>query len=303
MAVISSFLSAAHRRLSTALTDMQPYARLMRLDRPIGIWLLLLPGLMAIALAGSPHQLPNINLLLLFTLGAIVMRGAGCAINDVLDRDLDARVTRTKTRPIANGDIAPLHAVLFALALALVGLGIVLHMNRAALWFALGSLPLIALYPLMKRITFWPQAWLGITFNWGVLLGTAAVLGTLTLPSLALYFGCFFWTLGYDTIYAFQDKVDDEKIGVKSTARLLNDKAEFWVAVWYAIAWLLCLAAGVLAAMGPLFYVGMAGAGLQLAWQIKNWKREDAKNCLAMFRSNQIYGLIVFFSMVAGRLL
>lgn len=281
---------------------LHAYSQLMRLDKPVGIWLLLFPAWMALGLATPPGQLPDGFLLAAFGVGAVLMRGAGCAVNDVLDRDLDRQVARTRNRPVASGRIKPFQALLFAVVLSGISLMVVLAMRRAVLGLAVCALPLVVAYPLMKRITWWPQAWLGLTFNWGALMGFVAATGRLASPAWLLYGGCFFWTLGYDTIYAFQDKSDDEKAGIKSTARLLGSDAAYWVAGWYGLAWLLIVLAGYVAAMGGVFYLGMAAAAMQLGWQVRGWRKEDPASSLAMFRSNPFFGGLVFLALLAGRL-
>ena len=202
----------------------RPYCRLARLDRPIGTMLLLWPCFWGISLAAGSRSWPDLRLLALFAVGALVMRAAGCVINDIADRDFDARVARTAGRPLASGALTPLNAWLFLSALLAGGLVILLQLNRTAIILGLAALPLVGVYPFMKRITWWPQAWLGLTFNWGALMGWAAAGGGADWwPALALYGAGIVWTLGYDTIYAHQDKEDDALIGVKSSARRLGD--------------------------------------------------------------------------------
>ncbi|MCC6915109.1 MAG: 4-hydroxybenzoate octaprenyltransferase, partial [Rhodospirillaceae bacterium] len=211
----------------------RPYARLMRLDRPIGFWLLLIPGWWSITLAGRGE--PNVELMVLFLAGAILMRGAGCTINDIVDRDFDAKVARTRTRPIPAGDVSARAAAIFLAAQLAISLVILMQFNWVAVGVGASSLLLIAVYPFMKRITYWPQAWLGLTFNWGALLGWAAARGTIERDAALLYAAGFFWTLGYDTIYAHQDKDDDALIGVKSSALALGGKTRPFVAVCYVL--------------------------------------------------------------------
>jgi 4-hydroxybenzoate polyprenyltransferase len=280
---------------------LRSYALLIRLDRPIGFWLLLFPAWWALALATPAGTLPSLDLMLAFLAGAIVMRGAGCIVNDLTDRKLDAAVERTATRPLASGAIKPWQALAFAALLLLTGLVIVLGMGHLTLIMAAASLPLILAYPFMKRITWWPQAFLGITFNWGVWLGTAAVLGELTLPSLLLYIACFFWTLGYDTIYAFQDIRDDEKAGIKSTARLFGDKAAGWVSLFYGLFWVGLVIAGAAAQLGLGFYIGMALCIRAIIEELRYWQQGDAHNSLVIFKSSSVLGWIVLFAILAGK--
>ncbi len=280
---------------------LRPYALLMRLDRPAGIFLLLLPALQSIALATRPHHVPDIMLMALFALGAVAMRGAGCIVNDLFDRELDARVERTALRPLAKGDISPRAAIIFAILLTCIGLAIVLAVNTQTLYWAAASLPLIIIYPLMKRFTWWPQAFLGLVFNWGALLGYVAVNGEIETPALWLYAACFFWTLAYDTTYAFQDVRDDEVVGIKSTARLLGPRGRRWVAAWYGLFILLLCAAGAAARLGLGFYIGMAIAALEIAHQFRFWRLESPATSLKAFKSNVLIGWIVLAAILAGQ--
>ena len=209
----------------------RPYLRLMRIDRPIGTWLLLLPGWWAIALAAPDGGWPDFRLLALFAVGAIVMRGAGCVVNDMADRDFDARVARTATRPIPSGAVSLRRAGLLLAGLLVIGLAVLLSLGTLAIWLGVLSLGLVALYPFMKRVTDWPQVWLGLTFNWGALLGWAAATGRIDPPALWLYAGGIAWTMVYDTIYAHQDKEDDALIGVRSTALLFGGASRRWLCV------------------------------------------------------------------------
>ena len=215
---------------------MQPYALLMRLDRPIGWWLLLLPGWWAIVLASGGVMNMNIKswaLMAAFLIGAVVMRGAGCVVNDIWDRDLDKMVERTRERPLASGAVSVKQAAAFLSLLLMIGAAILLSMNMLTIMLGLLSLPLIALYPAMKRITYWPQLFLGLTFNFGALMGWAAVTGELSAAPLFLYLGGIFWTIGYDTIYAHQDKEDDALAGIKSTALKFGNRSKLWVSGFY----------------------------------------------------------------------
>jgi len=310
---------------------LRPWLKLGRFDRPAGIWLLMLPGWQGIALAAAMRgRLPDPVLLLLFFLGAALMRSAGCAYNDIVDRDIDAKVARTAARPIASGQISVKQAWAFIVGCSLASL-VILAMLPPLCWL-LGvlSLGLVAAYPFMKRITWWPQAWLGLTFNWGALMGFAAgsvgaltvplgliwmlsngglgetnlmvvAPGDLTIQALLLYAGGVAWTLGYDTVYAIQDLEDDALAGVKSSARRLGDAAPRAVLIFYAFAAGLPAIAGALAGLGPLFYAGLAlYAAHLLAWQATRVRVDDPVLALKIFRSNTWAGLILFAAVAAG---
>lgn len=279
--------------------SFRPYIRLARLDRPIGTWLLLFPGWWSIAMAAE--RWPDWVLLTLFGIGALAMRGAGCTLNDLADRDFDARVARTRTRPLPSGAVTPGQAVAFMVALLAIGAGVLLSFNRFAIVMGLAVLGLIATYPFMKRITYWPQFFLGLNFNWGALLGWAAVRGELDWAPVLLYLGGIAWTLGYDTIYAHQDKEDDARIGVKSSALFLGERRTrpFLYAV-YAGAVLLWAAAGADAGLGLAFWPGLAAAAVQLAWQARRVALGDPADCLAKFRANRWTGWLVLAGIVAG---
>jgi 4-hydroxybenzoate polyprenyltransferase len=275
-----------------------PWARLARLDRPIGTWLLFWPcvfGLLLGAAADERRFLEwrDLYYVVLFAAGALVMRGAGCTFNDIIDRDIDAQVARTRGRPLPSGAISTWQAVVFLIVLCLAGLAVLLQFNWFAVALGAASLLLVAAYPFMKRITWWPQAWLGLTFNWGALLGFAAQTGRLDLADAMLYAGLIFWTLGYDTIYAHQDKDDDELIGVKSTARLFGKDTRKWVLRFYAAAFTLILAAGFTEHTGWPFAFAMLAAGAHLLWQVKKLNIDSADNCLSVFRSNRETGALI----------
>ena len=280
-----------------------PYLRLARFDRPIGTWLLLLPGWWALALAPPNGGWPDPWLFVLFGVGAILMRGGGCVINDLFDRDFDARVARTADRPIASGAISIPRALLFLAILFGISLLILLQFNLFAVAVGVASLLLVVPYPLMKRITWWPQAWLGLTFNWGALLGWAALRGDIAAPALILYAAGFFWTLGYDTIYAHQDKEDDALVGIKSTARLFGDRSRPWIGAFFAVCLaLLALTGGVVGLSWP-FYGGLAMAAVHAIWQTASADFDDPKNCLFRFKANRDFGLIVLAAIVAGQVI
>lgn len=278
---------------------VRPYAYLMRLDRPIGTWLLLLPGWWAIMLAAGGALSLNtydLKLLVLFGIGAVIMRGAGCVVNDLWDRDLDKSVERTAGRPLAAGTVMVPRALVFLALLLLGGLAILLQMNMTAILLGCLTIPLIVCYPLMKRITFWPQAFLGITFNAGALIGWAAVTGALALAPLLLYIAGLFWTLGYDTIYAHQDKEDDALIGIKSLALKLGARSKHWIAGFYTLSWVLMLAAFMLAGAGWLSCAALTLAALHFAWQLRRWDMDDHASSLRFFRANRDLGLLVLLA-------
>jgi 4-hydroxybenzoate polyprenyltransferase len=284
-----------------APAGLRPWLRLGRFDRPAGMWMLLLPGWQALALGPAGHgAFPDPLLVLLFGIGAAVMRAAGCAFNDIVDRDLDAKVARTALRPIPAGQITVKGACAFLVGCSLVGLCVLLVMNPLAIALGVASLALVAIYPFMKRITWWPQAWLGLTFNWGAVLGYAAATGTLGAPALLLYAGGLFWTLGYDTIYAIQDLEDDALAGVKSSARRLGPAAPRAILIFYVIAAALALAAGAAAGLGPGFYLLWAVYAGHLIWQARRVRVDDPARALALFKANRDAGLVLFAAFFAG---
>ncbi|KAL4592999.1 hypothetical protein LXL04_006010 [Taraxacum kok-saghyz] len=273
---------------------IRPYAHLARLDKPIGTWLLAWPCMWSITLAASPGHLPDMKMLTLFGCGAFLLRGAGCTINDLLDRDIDTKVERTKSRPIASGALTPFEGVGFLGFQLLLGLGILLQLNNYSRILGASSLLLVFSYPLMKRITFWPQAYLGLTFNWGALLGWSAIRGSLDpRVVLPLYLSGVCWTLVYDTIYAHQDKEDDKIVGVKSTALRFEDATKKWVTGFG----ILCISS--LALSGYNAHLGASG---QLAWQIWTVDISSGADCSRKFVSNKWFGAIVFGGILLGRL-
>jgi 4-hydroxybenzoate polyprenyltransferase len=276
----------------------RPYARLMRLDRPIGTWLLLFPCWWSLAFAWRGWG--DLWLFALFGVGAMVMRGAGCTYNDIVDRDIDAKVARTAGRPIPSGQVSVAMALVFLVAQLSIGLLVLLQLNWFSIVLGAGSLLPIAIYPFMKRYTDWPQAFLGLTFNWGAMLGWSAVTGTLAIAPLLLFAGCVFWTLGYDTIYAHQDKEDDALIGVRSTARLFGEQTTRWLTGFYAAAWVLVLLAGTVVGLGLGFFLLMGAVAGHLAWQVVRLDIHDSANCLSTFKSNRDLGLIMFLAILAG---
>jgi 4-hydroxybenzoate polyprenyltransferase len=286
----------------------RPYARLMRLDRPIGTWLLLFPCWWGLFLAADLPLLWNMKSLLrlvyeptvLFAIGAVVMRGAGCTYNDIVDRDFDAKVARTALRPIPSGQVSVRQAVVFLVSQLLVGLLILLAFNRFTILLGVLSLALVFTYPLMKRITYWPQAVLGLTFNWGALMGWAVVWGDLHLPALALYAGGIAWTLHYDTIYAHQDKEDDALIGVKSTALKFGARTKPWLGGFSIATVILFEIAMAAAGLGWPAMLAVAAVALHLTWQILTVDLDDPADCLAKFRSNRWIGWILLAGIIVG---
>ncbi len=281
----------------------RPYLRLARIDRPIGTWLLLIPCWWGTAFAASSlsaFRWSDLMLYILFAVGALVMRGAGCCWNDIMDRDFDAKVARTTQRPIANGDLTVRQALLFMALLMLIGLAVLIPMGQAAAMVAIASLVLVVIYPLMKRVTYWPQFFLGLAFNWGILVAWAAVTGGLGLPAALLYAAGIAWTLGYDTVYAHQDKEDDALIGVKSTALKFGANTKPWLWSFYAVTLVLTAAAGATAGLAWPFYVLLALGAVQLAWQVIDLDLDDPADCLAKFHSNRYFGFILLAGFVAG---
>jgi 4-hydroxybenzoate polyprenyltransferase len=276
----------------------RPYARLARLDRPIGTWLLLFPGWWGIALAAD--RWPDSRLLVLFAAGAIAMRGAGCTLNDIVDRDYDGEVARTRLRPLPSGAVSVRQAVVFLLLQLMIGAAILFSLNRVTVLLGAAVLGLIGTYPFMKRVTYWPQVFLGLNFNWGALIGWTAVTGALAWPPLLLYVGGVFWTVGYDTIYAHQDKEDDIRIGVKSSAIALGVHTRPWLFAFYGAALLMWGAAGYAAGLGAIFWIGLAAGAAQLAWQAARVATDDPADCLCKFRSNRAVGWLVLAGIVAG---
>jgi 4-hydroxybenzoate polyprenyltransferase len=293
----------------------RPYLRLARLDRPIGSWLLLLPCWWSIALAAIAAKgaapaasslpflngvfaVPNLGYLLLFFIGAFAMRGAGCTWNDIVDRNIDAQVARTRSRPIPSGQVSVTGAVIFLLLQAAVGLAVLMQFNRFAVATGIASLAIVAVYPFMKRITYWPQIVLGLAFSWGALMGWAAAFGRLDFPALLLYAGSIAWVIGYDTIYAHQDREDDALLGLKSTALLFGAQTKPALMLFYGAAVVLIALAGWGAGAGGIFVFGLTLFAAHLAWQIWRIDIQDPDLCLMLFRSNRDAGLILFAGLV-----
>jgi len=281
---------------SIAPTWSRPYLRLSRLDRPIGSWLLLLPcwwssGLAAVA---AQQRTPGLWHIVLFFIGAFAMRGAGCTWNDIVDRDLDGAVERTASRPIPSGQVSLVQAAAFLVLQALIGLAVLVCFNSFTIALGIASLAIVAIYPFMKRITYWPQIVLGLAFSWGALMGWAATFARLDLPALLLYAGAISWVIGYDTIYAHQDREDDALIGIKSTALLFGPRTKPMLILFYGIAVVLIGAAGFSAKAGLLFALGLIAFAAHLAWQVARLDIADPDNCLTVFKSNRDAGLILF---------
>jgi 4-hydroxybenzoate polyprenyltransferase len=309
---------------------LKPWLKLGRFDRPIGIWLLLLPGWQGIALALAHYRQPpglyDLWLFVGFAIGACLMRAAGCAFNDIVDRDIDAQVARTAQRPIPSGRISVKQAWAFVVVCSLISLGVLLTLPTVAILLGVGSLALVAAYPFMKRITWWPQAWLGLTFNWGALMGYFATVMALVpalvqqalaasgipcsdcvitppaFPAILLYLGGVFWTLGYDTIYALQDIEDDAMIGVKSSARRLASAVRPGVAVFYVLTVIMAALTGLAAGLGPLFWLGLVAYAAHLARQVVRLDRNDGALALKLFKSNREAGLILLAAIALGSL-
>jgi len=279
----------------------RPYALLMRLDRPIGSWLLFLPGLWGIALMAS-GWLQGIGLTILFFLGAIVMRGAGCVVNDLWDRDIDRQVERTRGRPLASGAVSTKQAVAFLAGLCVIGLLILLQLNATTIWLGVLSLLPILLYPLAKRVTNYPQAVLGFTFGWGAVMGPVAASGSLSWAMVALYAATICWIFGYDTIYAHQDRADDAMVGIRSTALTFGARTQPVLAAAYAMTILLLALAGWLVGLGDWFYWALAMPGALLAWQVAVLDIDDQAHCLMLFKSNRDVGLLGALAILIGRL-
>jgi 4-hydroxybenzoate polyprenyltransferase len=273
---------------------LRPYILLARLDRPIGWWLLFWPCAWGVALAGGAFA--RFDLILWMLLGAVAMRGAGCVYNDIVDRDLDARVERTRGRPLASGAVSLRAAWAWLLLLCAIGFVVLLKLPLIAQGVAVGSLVFVAAYPFMKRITWWPQAWLGIVFSWGALVGWSAVARDAGAPMLLLYAGSIAWVIGYDTIYALQDMEDDALIGVRSSARRLGRHVRAGVGGFYALALILWSAAIWVVRPDPLAFVALIPAAIHLAWQVIALRPDDGGDALMKFRSNRFAGLLVFLA-------
>lgn len=284
---------------------LKPFGRLARWDRPIGWWLLLWPCWWSAALAAvaAGHTLPNLWHLALFFIGAVAMRGAGCTYNDLIDRDFDAHVERTRNRPLPSGAVTPKHAFVFLVLQALVGALVLVQFNAFTIVLGLASLAVVMLYPFAKRVTDWPQFVLGLAFSWGALVGWSALHGGLSVAPVVLYAGAVLWTIGYDTVYALQDKEDDALIGVRSTARLFGRRSRVGIAAFYTGAFVLFGFALSLADASLFGFAALGAAFLHVAWMIATLNPDDPNNCLQRFRANTWTGWIVFAGLVADGLL
>ncbi|MBU1174522.1 MAG: 4-hydroxybenzoate octaprenyltransferase [Alphaproteobacteria bacterium] len=271
----------------------KPYARLARWDRPIGFWLLFWPCAMSLGLVAVAQPMVAYDFVsfALFLIGAVAMRGAGCTFNDIVDRDIDSKVARTRERPLASGRVSLVQAIAWLVLQSLVGLVVLVQFNGFTIWLGIASLALVAIYPFMKRITWWPQLFLGLAFSWGALVGWSSEFGALHLPAYLMYFGAILWTIGYDTIYALQDVEDDALIGVRSTARLFGTQARVMVALFYASALALWIWAGMAAEGWTIFLLASIPTALILFWQVVTLDPDDPKNCLVRFKANHYVGL------------
>lgn len=286
-----------HRGLVGALPPRwRAFALLARFDRPIGWWLLFWPGAWAVALAGGAVQ--RWPLILWLLAGSIAMRSAGCVYNDIIDRELDASVARTRSRPLASGAVSPRAAWAWLAALSLAGLVVLLQLRVGSAVIAVASLALVAAYPFMKKITWWPQAWLGMVFSWAALVGWNETWGALAAPGLLLYAGSIAWVIGYDTIYALQDREDDALVGIRSSARRLGGAVVAGVAAFYAAALALWAAAFWLVRPDPLALAALLPVALHLAWQVARLDPADGAAALARFRANRFAGLLMFLACV-----
>lgn len=297
------FSLSAATIVNSAPAPVRPYLQLMRLDKPIGTWLLYLPCTWSIGLAADPGCLPHLGMLTLFGTGALLMRGAGCTINDMWDKDFDKKVSRTATRPIASGEISRMQALVFLGGQLSLALGVLLCLNYYSIALGAASLSLVVTYPLMKRITYWPQFVLGLTFNWGALLGWSAVKGSCDWSvCLPLYFSGVMWTLIYDTIYAHQDKEDDVKVGVKSTALRFQEQTKPWLSGFTVAMMSGLVTAGVNAEQTLPYYAVLSTVAIHLAHQIYTLDINKPEDCWKKFVSNRNLGLLLFLGIVAGNL-
>jgi len=279
---------------------LRPWLRLGRFDRPIGIWLLYLPGAMGLVFGAAQPSWELGYRLVLFLVGAALMRAAGCAYNDVVDRDIDLMVARTRLRPIPSGQISVKQALAFIIGASLISFLILIQLGTTAIWLGVGSLGLVAAYPFMKRITWWPQAWLGLTFNWGFPMGYAAMTGHINGAVWVFYSGLIFWTIGYDTIYALQDREDDALIGVKSSARAMGAQVHLGVSVCYGLAIVLTGIGAWIGGLSPLFYIGLAGVAFHVWRLVATLDTEDGAGALRRFKANGMTGLMWVVAIIIG---
>lgn len=279
------------------------YFSLMRLHSLTGLWLVLFPSLSGILLASTSLSYQALFLLVLFTIGAFLMRPAGCIINDIFDREIDAHVERTKYRPLASGALNIKQALVLLSLLLSIALVILLLTNKTTLILGIISMCMIVIYPLLKRYVWWPQLFLGFTFNMGSLMGSAAITNQISIESLLFYIGCVFWTLSYDTIYAYQDKKDDEKLGMKSTALYFGDTTKSWLKRFYLISLMTWLYAGILSSLNNIFYIALLAVGFIFHRQYKNFNPDDPSQCMSIFKNNSYVGLLLFFGILLDRII
>ncbi|KAK6742583.1 hypothetical protein RB195_010065 [Necator americanus] len=296
-------IPSASDLVSAAPASVKPYLQLMRLDKPTGTWLLFWPCTWSIGLATPACQFPSLYYLTLFGTGAILMRSAGCVINDLFDKDFDRQVERTKLRPLACGSLNDRQAISLLAALLSASFAVLLQLNWFSVAVGSASTVLVVSYPLAKRFTYWPQFVLGLTFNWGALLGWSAIEGSLSSASIALYLAAIQWTLLYDTIYAHQDKADDIMIGVKSTALRFGENTKLWLGGFGCAAIAGLGLAGYLAEQTWPYYVALAATSAHLGWQVGTVKINDGNDCWKKFKSNQWFGVILFTGIVIGTLM
>lgn len=277
------------------------YFSLMRLHSLTGLWLVLFPSLSGIILASTSLSWQAFFLLVLFTIGAFLMRPAGCIINDIFDKEIDAHVERTKYRPLASGALNAKQALILLSLLLSIALVILLLTNKTTLILGVISMCMIIIYPLLKRYVWWPQLFLGFTFNMGSLLGWAAVKNQISIEPMLFYAGCIFWTLSYDTIYAHQDKRDDEKLGMKSTALYFGDTTKSWLKRFHLISLMMWLYAGILSSLNNIFYIALLAVGVMFHYQYKNLNPDDSGQCMSIFKNNSYVGLLLFLGILLDR--
>ncbi|MDD9331373.1 MAG: 4-hydroxybenzoate octaprenyltransferase [Wolbachia sp.] len=281
---------------------MNSYFSLMRLHSLTGFWLVLFPSLSGVLLASTSLSYQTFFYLILFTVGAFLMRPAGCIINDIFDRKIDAHVERTKHRPLASSTLNVKQALILLFLLLFVALVILLITNKTTLILGMISMCMVVIYPLLKRYVWWPQLFLGFTFNMGSLMGSAVIKNQISIESLLFYIGCIFWTLSYDTIYAHQDKKDDEKIGMKSTALYFGDRTKSWLKRFYLITFMMWLYAGILSSLNNVFYIALLAVGFTFYHQYKNFNPNDSAKCMFIFKNNSYVGLLLFFGILLDRI-
>ncbi|WCR53067.1 MAG: 4-hydroxybenzoate octaprenyltransferase [Wolbachia endosymbiont of Ctenocephalides orientis wCori] len=279
------------------------YFSLMRLHSLTGLWLVLFPSLSGILLASPSFLWETFFYLILFTVGALLMRPAGCIINDIFDKEIDAHVERTKQRPLASGALNLKQALVLLFLLLFLALIILLLTNKITLILGIISMFMVIIYPLLKRYIWWPQLFLGFTFNMGALMGSAAIKNQITIESILFYAGCIVWTLSYDTVYAHQDKKDDEKLGMKSTALYFGDKTKPWLKKFYLITLMLWLYAGILSSLNNIFFISLLAIGLIFRQQYKNFDPNNSSQCMSIFKNNSYVGLLLFFGILLDRII